>query len=174
MEIKLLTSEMNKQYHEFLLKNPNSLFYYSLKYKDFLKELLGCQEEYLISVESNEIKGVFPLLYTKSKYGIIYNSLPYYGSSGGIIADGTEAFEMLVGRYNDIIHNDGVASSTVVANPLLEQDYSGIEYDLTDIRIGQFTGLKLGNDFEGDFFSKIDSSARRNIRKAINSGLRSS
>ena len=171
MEIEVLTPEKYNQYNKFLLKNPDSLFYHSLQYKDFLKELLDCQEEYLISVESNEIKGIFPLLYTESKYGKIYNSLPYYGSTGGIIADEMRTFKMLTSRYNDIIYNDEIASSTVIANPLLEQDYSKIEYNLTDSRIGQFTNLELGKDFERNFFSQIDSSARRNIRKAINSGL---
>ncbi len=86
MEIKILNLDFHSEYEKFLLSNKEGLFYYSLKYRDFLKELLGCEEEYLVAVDGKNIIGILPLMYINGEYGRVYNSLPYYGSHGGIIA----------------------------------------------------------------------------------------
>jgi lipid II:glycine glycyltransferase (peptidoglycan interpeptide bridge formation enzyme) len=122
-------------------------------------------------VEGGKINGILPIMYIEGKYGRVYNSLPFYGSNGGIITSKKEVFQALVKKYNEIINGGEVASSTIVANPLLEQDYPGLCYDFTDIRIGLFNGLQFGNSAEKELLASIDSSARRNIRKAEKSGV---
>ena len=171
MEIRILGPDIYGEYGDFLLQNKESSFYYSLKYKGFLKDLLGCGEEYLVALEGNKMVGILPLMYFDGRYGRVYNSLPYYGSNGGVIALNKEVSRALVKKYNEIINKDGVASATIVANPLINRDYSELDYNLTDIRIGQFTNLQFRNDPEEELLMAIDSSARRNVRKAEKSGV---
>ena len=170
MKIKPLTPNFYDQYNEFSLRHEQSLFYYSLKFKGFLESLIGCQEEYLLAIKDDEIAGILPLMYIEGKYGRVYNSLPYFGSNGGIIADNEEAFKALAEEYNNRVCDSRVAAATIISNPLLEQDYSGIKYDLTDVRIGMLTSLKTNNPGE-EILARIDSTARRNVKKALNAGV---
>lgn len=171
MEISTLTQELYNEYEKFLSKSKESLFYHSIKFKNFLKELLDCQENYLVCLQNSEIVGILPLLFKDGKYGRIYNSLPYYGSIGGIIAKDSEGFMSLVQVYNKIIEYNEVTSSTVITNPLYNQENIIFNHDLIEHRIGQFTKILFEKNPEEEILNKIDSSARRNIKKAINSGI---
>jgi len=171
VEIEPLTPELYDGYNDFLLRHEESLFYYSLKFKDFLKKLLDCREDYLLAIETDEVTGVLPLMYVDGRYGRIYNSLPYFGSNGGIITDNREASQALVAGYNSRVGGSRVATATIISNPLLEQDYPGLKYDLTDVRIGMLTDLRMENPKE-ELIPRIDPAARRNIKKALNSGVR--
>jgi len=170
VEIEPLTHELYDEYNDFLLRHEESLFYYSLKFKDFLKKLLGCREDYLLATEAGKIIGILPLMYVDGRYGRIYNSLPYFGSNGGIIADNKEASQALVAGYNSRAGDSRVAAATIISNPLLEQDYSGLDYDFTDTRISMLTDLRMENPGE-ELIPRIDAAARRNIKKALNSGV---
>ncbi len=170
IEIQSLTSNLYDKYSLFLLRHEGALFYYSIKYKNFLKDLLNCEENYLTALAEGEIVGILPLMYVDGKFGRVYNSLPFYGSNGGVIADSSEVFDALLESYNNQISEENAASSTVIANPLIEQDYSRIRYDLTDERIGQFTSLKVANP-EKELLARFDASARRNVKKATKSGI---
>jgi hypothetical protein len=171
MRIQRLDKETEDEYEDFILRNENSLIYYSVKYKNFLEELLDGSSEYLIARDSGIVKGVLPLFYNDGRFGRVYNSLPFFGSNGGIIAESQEAFEILLNEYNNIAEDEKTCSSTIVTNPLIENNYSHLKCDLTDERIGQFTVLPPSSDGKDNLMSKIDSTARRNIRKAAKSGI---
>ena len=172
MEIKVLSPDFEKSYGEFLLSFEEALLYYSLKYKRFLEKLLGCESSYQLAVDGDEILGVLPLMKMEGKYGVVINSLPYYGSNGGVLTRSREAIELLVAEYNLISGRSDVASATVITHPLLQIDYSRLNRDMTDKRIGQFTSLDLA-DSPGDHLAEsFESSGRRNIRKAIKSGVK--
>jgi hypothetical protein len=171
LEVKSLMPELYRHYNDFLLSHQGALFYYSAKYKDFLVDLLQCQQDYLLAVDGEDIVGVLPLMAIEGKFGRVYNSLPFYGSNGGIITGRADAFEALINEYNNRIYEGNVASATIIANPLIEQDYSRLKYDLTDERIGQFTSLEL-NHPEEEILVRIDPTARRNVKKALKSGVK--
>lgn len=168
MIVRTLRPEENEYYDQFLLRHQYSLFYHSSKYKTFLKELLGCEEQYLLAVEGEVIRGVLPLLFMERDRRRVYNSLPYYGSNGGIITDSDFARQKLTEAYNDIALSRSTISITVVTNPFDDQDAKGFVHNFEDYRIGQF--IPLSN--EGvDWMSGIEASARRNVKKAMASGV---
>lgn len=173
MKIEILNKNRYPLYDDFLHTHHESLLYYSLKYKDFLEELLGCESRYQLAVEDEKITGVFPLMKKDGPLGSVYNSLPFYGSNGGIISSDPRAFRLLTAEYNRILAGEGVAAGTVVGNPLSAVDFSLLDYDLTDKRIGQWTPLPDAAEPEKDLMARFDSSARRNIRKALKSGITS-
>ena len=172
MEIKILEKGLFKKYNDFLHACPESLFYYSLKYKGFLEQLLDCESSYLLAVDHDTIHGVFPLMRKKGNLGIVYNSLPFYGSNGGIISRSPGVFRLLVEEYNRLILKEPVAAATMIENPLLNNDYSGLSHDMTEKRIGQWTPLPVSSDPEEELMNRFESSARRNIRRALKSGVK--
>src|SRR5438093_391721 len=86
MDVVVLDTPWEDAYDRFLGARPDSLLYASLKYRAFLKALLGCQDEYLLAVHDGQIEGVLPLMRLEVAGKVVYNSLPYFGSNGGVLA----------------------------------------------------------------------------------------
>jgi hypothetical protein len=166
MNISVLQSSLTPEYEDYLLKQETSLLYYGHRYKDFLKALLGCEEEYLIATENDEIRGVLPLLYAERDGRRVYNSLPYYGSNGGILTQDAAAFGALSAAYDEIARSERTLSATVISNPLGEVDLSNLSHNYKDYRIGQLTNISFKENHRERLMSVIDSTAVRNIKKA--------
>jgi len=170
MLIQTSPPEQTASYDAYLKQHPYGLLYYSSKYKNFLKQLLQCEEIYLLATENGVIKGILPLMYLESSEGRIYNSLPYYGSNGFVLADTPEAFDALAATYNNIVADPATASATVVENPFVDQTADAVTHNFTDQRIAQFTDIADFSDDEDPMqalINQIDNSAKRNIKKAL-------
>ncbi len=180
---KLSESEFGN-YTDFLLKNELSLFYLSIEYKELLEHLLGCESQYLIAKNSKgSIVGAFPLMISKKgKIGRVANSLPYYGSNGGIIVDQSLSNQVkneirteLYLAGENCIRDCGCVASTIVSSPF--DNASGfykenVSYDFMDHRIGQITCLPLpGVDLETRLMQMLQDPRPRNIRKARKTGV---
>ncbi len=167
IEVVPLQEDLNNQYTAFLLATSSSLLYYSLPFKAFLEALLGCESNYHLALHRGEVRGILPVMERGGVFGRIVNSLPYYGSNGGILASAPETGVALRDFYAAYISGD-IAAATLVENPLTPAE--GIPHDLVDNRIGQFTSLS-GVSSASDVLQRIDGSARRNVRKAEDSGV---
>jgi hypothetical protein len=149
----------------------DSLLYYSLAYKSFLQDLLGCEAEYWIVRDGDRVTGVLPLMWREGPFGRVINSLPYYGSHGGAVATTPEAACALTEKYNELTSAPDVLASTWICHPLRHSELRP-RHSFVDERIGQFTSLEwASSDVESGMRAAIDGSARRNIRKAENSGV---
>lgn len=69
MKIEILNEKLYLEYEDFIKKFEGGLFFYSIKYKNFLEELLECESHYYIVVDDNEILAVYPMMLKK---GIVY------------------------------------------------------------------------------------------------------
>lgn len=171
METKPLETAGESSYREFLSGHENSLLYYSLKYRDMLVELLECESKYLVAEDNGKVAGILPLMVKHGEYGSVVNSLPFYGSNGGILAADENAYRLLLGEYNRIAGSDRTAAATLVANPLETFDYHGISHDMTDKRIGQWTPLPGREDPGEKLMGSFHYKTRNMIRKAQKSGV---
>jgi hypothetical protein len=154
-------------YDRFVAGHPKSLLYYSSRYRSFLEELLGCQSAYWIACEGSDIVGVLPLMRLPGRWGDVLNSLPFFGSNGGILASSAEAEQALLKKFNELSAEGAVAASTWVAHPLAA-DQLVPDHDLVDERLCHFTELSRNAKI---LLARIDGSARRNIKKAQASGV---
>jgi CelD/BcsL family acetyltransferase involved in cellulose biosynthesis len=171
IRVEQLRPESADAYDRFLLGRPETLLYHSSKYKEFLKALLGCGEEYLLALDGGEICGALPLLFAEREGRRVYNSLPYYGSNGGIIAEDPRARRELLVAYGEIARRGTTLSSTVVENPFAARAAEAPPHNLTDQRIAQFTGIAFSSGHREEIISRIDPSARRNVSKAAREGV---
>ena len=172
MEVKILNEGFYTPYENFLSRNRAALFFYSLKYKNFLKELLAAQDHYLIAVEKDIIYGILPLFYKDGSLGRVYNSLPFYSSYGGILTEKKEAFDLLLRSYNEKACEGQVISSNLVSNPYQEQTFDGVCHQQKQEKIAQFTYLDPEGIFRKNIHPKTRSdynrAARQNITIEIN------
>jgi Acetyltransferase (GNAT) domain len=169
--IALLGPADAEPYDRFIRAQPTSLFYHSWGYKEFLKALLGCREHYLVALEHGTIRGALPLMQADGPDGI-YNSLPFFGTSAGIIAPDCGVYGELARAYNELARRPGTRSSTVVGSQFgPRRDRELLVYNFVDVRIAQLTPLPEHGDREAQLLAQFDPAARRNLRKAAAAGL---
>lgn len=163
MRITPLEKSDYDRYDSYVLNHQHGLLYYTSAYKDFLEQTTNGRSHYLIAqTPDDEICGIFPLMCKDGEHGEVWNALPFYGSHGTPLADSAEIAQNLYAYACENILNDA-AAHTVIGTPF--DGAAGLQttHDYTDHRIGQWTPLKPSKD---EMFAIIDSSTRRNIRKA--------
>lgn len=163
MRFCLLNESLHDQYEAFIRSFNDALLYHSIKYKLFIEELLECQSAYCLMIGTNdEILGAMPLMIKHGKYGKILNALPFYGSHGSIFSDNAEVYQALLNCY--ITLGNKYDAATFIENPLSTTNHQFLIHShYHDKRIGQWTNIEN----EEILFNSFESSARRNIKKAI-------
>lgn len=170
--IRVVTLEESDagRYQAFCESRSDYLIYYSWKYRTLLLRLLRCRALYLAAVKGDgDLLAVMPVMAKDGVYGTVMNSLPFFGSHGGILGDDPGAREALLGAYRELLSKPGVAASTVIVNPFHAGDvrYPG---DLTDERLSGFTSLQGAETPQG-IFARIAASARNDVRRSLRHGV---
>ena len=166
MKIEVLDKSRYEEYENFLLSQEHSLFYHSAKYKEFLEDLLGCESRYLLAYDNNKIVAALPLMIKNGSLGKVVNSLPYYGSNGGIICQSNDNQSEILAAFEKSLSLIDYASLTLVSSPF-EDSISMLIATVTDQRISQITPLDPSAENYSEYiFSIIEGSTRRNIKKA--------
>jgi len=150
------------------------LFYAQRVYIDSILQTIDCVEETLIYEENGEIKGVLPLLSKVGSLGRVYNSLPFYGSHGGVIAKSSVIAQSLYDYVLSSSFGDGNKALVMVSeNPFLpiEQSINFPKNLIIEDRIIQVTPLgKLSN--EEDLMSLFHYKTRNMVRKSLKVGFK--
>lgn len=172
IKVSFYEEKHKSQYNDFLKRNNLSMMYHTLKYKRLLEEYLNCESLYLIAEKGGRIVGILPMFVKNGKMGKVYNSLPYYGSNGGILYENDIARRLLIEKYNDIVSDDETLAATLISNPLdLECTYENLKSSVTDMRISLWTSLCYQEDHEKKLMDSFHSKTRNVIRKSLKSGL---
>ena len=175
--VELLRDTDTLQWNKFVNALPNTQMSHTLRWRDFLKDLTHTTPIYLKAMDRNgKIQGLLPGFLQHGSYGPILNSLPFFGSNGGIISKNmeVEVYIALWKKWHDLANENNCIASTIITSPYVDdiEIYDHFfTYDFTDRRIGQITNLEFQTDPEQTLFQKISSVRRRNIRKAIKSGV---
>jgi Acetyltransferase (GNAT) domain len=172
MHIAQMGLQYRAIYDAFVVRQPHGLIYHSSRYIDFLVDLLGCEQMTLLAIDGQgEIACALPLLAKSGPFGKVLNSLPYYGSNGGILGADSTGMPALLNCYHALIGGGGVAAATIVENPLKRMDSALILHSLTDERIGQFTPIRYDVDHSGQLMASFHYKTRNMIRKAEKLGV---
>jgi hypothetical protein len=167
-----LTAELEPAYEQFLQGCEAGLLYYSLKYRAFLVDLLDATASYWVALRGDRVIGALPVMTRDGPLGAVVNSLPYFGSHGGVLGRDPEAAHGLYRCYAAASEAPGVIAATLIGNPLAPVDESLVRFDLVDERVGQIVSLEpLRGPDPGPYWSDVDGSARRNVQKARASGI---
>jgi Acetyltransferase (GNAT) domain len=180
VRVELLSRDTEGSYAEFLNSFDYTLLYTSLAYRNFLKRILTeSQDFYLVAFESEQIVGALPCFIKNSSYGNVLNSLPFYGSNGGVIvspqASDKEAVKIsLIRELYSLASEKSVVVSTIVSNPLnADPEFyeAHTHYTLRDQRIGQITLLSNVLRGQNPLIENFHPKTRNSIRKAQKSGI---
>jgi hypothetical protein len=161
---------------EYVSESPTSLIYGTSHFIGLISKHLDATAYWIIARNQQGIRAVLPAVYRDGPAGGVLNSLPYYGSNGGIIQVEVDevAKAKVIEHFYRFAEDLGCVSATIITNPLLQD--SGFyeehtKFDLRDQRIGQFTPLSSVKHPD-DLMSIFDDPRPRNIRRAIKEGVR--
>lgn len=190
VRVETLTAAREGEYEELLRSDESSLLYASLPYRRLLRAVLGdsARDCYLVaSEEGGRLVGALPaFVRLNPARGNVLNSLPFYGSHGGVIVSPEAARpaavrEELMRAFHALAREHRVVASTLISNPLAadEEFYeANAGHDLKDARVGQFTPLpghlaaEPAAEAVGDaLMAAFHQKTRNAIRKAQKSGL---
>ena len=179
--VGLLTPEMESDYRLFTERNEQFLWYGSHNYKSFFEKYLSLRNEYIVVEQGQTIVGCLPLFFSSHfQYGTVINSLPFYGSNGAFLLDKKLTIDqknliasLLINKLKKLIKQENIAAVTLITSPLdnfsnnfLDRIFNA---DYKDFRHGQFTLLPKSKE---DLLQIFCNPRPRNIRKAINSGIK--
>lgn len=169
--------------NSFLVEDSDTLLYVSIDYISLLQQYLNNSlvEMWVKTNNENAIVGYFPIVFCmNSTYGNVCNSLPFYGSNGGIVVSSKLDTETknnvraeLLEKVLESINEKKCVAATFITNPL-NNDFnewiaSNLSYQLTDKRIGQLTPLPQVSQehLESSLMKLFEDPRPRNIRKAL-------
>lgn len=181
IEITLLQPEDEEEYETVLKTNEHNLLYSSIKYRNLLRRIVGGEDYYLIAKQDSQIVGIFPaFLKRNSKYGNVLNSLPFYGSNGGIICrsflpNAQSIKQKLLSVFHDLAMEKEAIVSTIITSPF-ERDIDiynkFVHHDYQDNRIGQITTLPLASEnLDSELMAMLHYKTRNMVRKAFKAGI---
>ncbi len=175
--VRLLSPDLEAAYAAFVMQHQSGMLYASLEYRDLLAGYLRCTPRYLVALDADDqIAGVLPAMQSAGDAPVL-NSLPYYGSNGGILAHTgvARARAALLDAFHDLARQQGCVTATIISSPyeddleLYEQDD---RFSLRDERIALLTPLPApDSDIEAALLASFDEPRPRNIRRAIKAGV---
>jgi hypothetical protein len=180
VSVSELCASQALEYQEFILRDPHTLFYASLAYRTLLQELLDAESVYLVARDERQrVCGILPAFVLQPvAHAPVINSLPFFGSNGGIIArdNSGETTRGLLASFNALAERRGCVSSTIITSPFVS-DLSAYEqcsgYHFKDARTGQITVLPNdASDAGTALMAMFHPKCRNAIRKAQRLPLR--
>lgn len=171
----------SKRILDFFLKSDNELVYYTPKYLKFLKNLMpGIKVEYYCLENSKkEIIALMPVARKNIiELGTVVNSLPFFGSHGGIIfskevQNKLDIQNAIIQALLQDLENENVLSITIIENPFepFEDKFmESLGFEIADSRLGQFKDIGLKSfkkDFDEDLLMSFHSKTRNVVRKGL-------
>jgi hypothetical protein len=174
LEVTLLEDSQWEHYEAFVYEHPGALLYHTRKYLEMLREVTGDVLCVLLAWEGGELVGVLPTLVSPDRgSGSVLNSLPFFGSHGGILASqahSEEVFRGLLSHLDQIIHDHKCVAATFVLTPF-ERNlplYRTIwKPTCEDSRIGQIVMLPTS---ASHLMSQFSVKRRNNVRRSMKAG----
>lgn len=169
------------RYESLVESSEKSTIHYSLKYRDLLRvALFPAQDAYLGAFQGESLVAALPLFRANGPLGAVYNSLPFYGSHGGLVfADDVYNREAAIKIKSKLIlqvQEEGGLSCTVV-DPLFlggSSEFDAPTWINSQERISQFNFFPSKGNLATKTVKLLDelpSKRRWDVRKAEKYGF---
>ena len=175
MDLNIIRGRGDDEISDYVSGCPNSLVYSCPSFIDLVSNHLGGSPGWIFAKNEKGISGALPFVQSKEGgLGTVFNSLPYYGSNGGVLQHvrDDQVKGLLIEAFYDYAQSQDACSATIITNPLMmdhEIYENSIEGFIRDERIGQITHLP--NDLDDELIKIFDDPRPRNIRRALKEGI---
>lgn len=158
-------------YENFLRKNIVT-FYQSEKHLRFLERILDSKVNFIISREKEEILGILPFIIKNSNHGKVVNSLPFFGSYGGLIGNNKDAQKAILENLNIFNKQNEVLSCVIISNPFNPQhEIYEKNFHFNNKEGRRVQCVVLDNKSEQTLWESFEQRTRRAVRKSKKSSI---
>ena len=177
IELKILEEQLEEDYNGLLETCESSMFNHSLKYRRFLSAVLeNASSKYFCLYLDGRLEASLPLFIKECKFGKVVNSLPYYGSHGGLLkrADSVDELNLELFRAtDDLCREIDARTCTLIESPtdVAKECYNSFGADLCDYRIGQISKLPIIKD-EQTYDDVLLQSYHQKTRNLVRKGMK--
>ena len=159
---------IHKDVEIFFRNTKINSFFFSLKLIEFISKIVKLSPNFFCLYKKKKIKAIIPFFERKDpKHGKILNSLPFFGSMGGIYSNNEEDKKVCLNLFDKYCSSKEIVSSVIIQNPFSKTNFSLENFflsNLKDDRILQY--IELENKL------KISNTRIRNIKKATKLGFK--
>lgn len=166
-------------YDAYVRSVPDALLYHGAAYQRLLARFLDAQPAYFVARDATgRIAGVLPAFVSGAgAYGPVLNSLPFYGSNGGVVttSGNDDVARQLLSEASAYAQSIGCAAATLITSPF---EAAGdlyaqwFEHDMTDTRTGQVSELPAMSDaIDAQLMAQFHRKTRAVVQKAIASAV---
>lgn len=176
LTVRQLTDGDKVDYENLVSNSEESSIHHSLKFKDFLSRTFPlCHPNYSGVYLGSELVAAIPGFILDAREGGVFNSLPFFGSHGGIITtdlgNSPIVFSTLFSYLNSELENLGVIAGTIIEPLFSDRSTCPVEseWPVSDQRIAQYIrlpGETASTITYEDFLAHFNPTKQRNIRKA--------
>jgi hypothetical protein len=162
-----------RKYEELIEKTSNVLIYTHLSYLDAVASFTKSELYFVLDITEEKFNAAIPFCLYRGRYGPVINSLPFYGSNGGIIAmkDAVCTAEPLLQKLIEFARQVNSISVTVIESPLNQYlDKVFANFSLKDSRISFLNNFTIGMNPE-NLIKQFQEPRPRNIRRAQSAGI---
>lgn len=184
IEITMLTEHYEEGYRDMLHNCREAMFTHSIPYRNLLSDFLSCQPSYIVAIDSGEVIGAMPsFLKENKKYGNILNSLPFFGSHGGVLVrsrfddrEKAKVKKLLLNEFSALAKEKDCILSIIVTSPF-DLDISfyenNLRYKFKDKRVAQIVEFRnnIHNAEQEIMYNLVEPSNRRAIRRPLKHGV---
>jgi hypothetical protein len=177
IDVRCLQPTDEDAYERFVEAQAASLIYASLAFREFLRRVTNGADRYLVAFEHNDIVGVLPAFLQPDRgHGAVLNSLPFFGSIGGVLAarERDDVATALLDGFDRVAADAGCISRTIITSPLDrdEERYERRRWTFREGRNCQITALpEPGAGLDERLLAAFEDPRPRNIRRAVKSGV---
>lgn len=155
---------MDLTYSNIYLSNRNKTIYQHPNYLRMIEDVIGVKSQHLTcKVHSSAI----PLFYKTTSYGKVYNSLPFFGSCGGIVGGNVFCTE-LEAQVSSIHQEVNFASINIISNwhNQVDLNESTISFNTVE-RKNSFKDLEVVSGDENTALFSYHSKTRNIVRATL-------
>ena len=165
-------------YESFASSIPEAMVTFSPSWLGLIQSTAGGEGFMLTARQEGDLKAALPFFISPDRgHGTVLNSLPFFGSSSGVLIDTELEQTDLIGKMLEQLVEEAQrrnCRSLVLISSLLDSEHKNGLYrsvimpDHEDYRIGQATILDCGKE---ELIDRFAPCKRNNVRNAIRQGV---
>jgi len=149
MQVELLEKIDFEEYENFINNNLQTIFYQSARHINFLEDLLDTTSNFFSIKENGQLKAVMPFFIKSSSHGKVINSLPFFGSYGGLVSENQHYGKKILEYFNEYVDDEDILSSIIISNPFFDNSIYDdcYNFNLKDEHLVQCITFELDEQF---------------------------
>jgi len=172
MKVEIEENFEINEYDEYLNSLSNTPFTLSRNHLLLLQDILKSKTIFVTAKENQSLIGTIPFFVKKGTHGIVVNSLPFFGSHGGVVSSNNQIMKKMIQKFNEYNNENDVLSSIIISNPfsnneeIYQKHFNFVHHEK------RFTQCSiLNNETKDTLWDKLEKRVRWTVKKCLKNSV---